>query len=653
MPRNPIYSTGRDAQNMGVNTPAPGAEPKKSYIQSNNNFNLTYKQGATLRYGDVHPFFVMDGLPADRIPFESLHSLRSYTLQAPLENELYMHKSMTMVPMKAILPNTWDRFIVNPTKGDDVPDDVYCNFDVFAPLRIIASGSSPETFVKAVMMAETIFSRGSLLANLKIDFSSIWLRETGSTFDDWFDTVFIPWIKSTQLVVYRELGNGEVQNLKIYDFGISGDQSLYSVANIHTIFECLRDACDFSFYVAPSGESFAIVLNQFKSYINTIAVRSYDFLIDISRPAAYQLSCVACLTDDSIDNIYTDKLYLSLFNDINPPEFFEYNGELIQYDVLSANRLNYWYNQDFSQNASYVVSGYYRMYSLLFGFRRSLKFSDYFIDARPEPYSVGAMSAEVRDGMVSAVDMTVSILRQRFLNWSNRVGNKIFDYIKSLTGVNPSASNDETKYIIHETFPIRGFEVENTGSEQRENLTVTTLLKTEQSKYLYDIELTDYCVLIGLCHFDMERMYIGIVDRLARKSNRFDFFNKFFQYSGDQDISRSELNAAHVGNDLPLAYTTRHMQYKTSVNHATGGFATNALPGWLNTSDFNDSSQSAISSNRGFGINSEFIRNHSEDFDKFYSSLTGVSLGNYFHFSVKFVNQVISSRQMAIAPDIL
>lgn len=647
MPRNPIYTAGRDAQNMGVNTPAKGAEPHKSYIQHNNEFNLTYKQGATLRYADVHPFFVMDGLPADRIPLHSEHLLRSYTLQAPLENELYLHKSMTMVPMKAILPNTWERFIVNPTKGDDVPDDVYCNIDLFPILEFVyrtlqANLLSSEDYVKAVIILETIFSRGSLLANLKIDFSSLWSRlsrieSSYNDFDEWFDTSFFPWLNDTDIYAFYELGDGVRYRISLSD---SSENS--SVVSPHTFFEALRDGCEFHFTSLP--EDLTLQKVYISNVLAAILQEQPNLKFDVSRAVAYQLSCVACLTDDSIDNIYTDSLFRNMMFDIVSPDFFEYNGEPIMYDVFSQNRL-----MAVLETGS-PLSSIYQLFTLLFSFRRSLKFSDYFIDARPEPYSVGAMSSEVKDGMVQAIDVTISILKQRFLNWSNRVGNKFFDYIKTLTGVNPSSSNDETKYIVHETFPVRGFEVENTGSEQRENLTVTTLLKTENSKYLYDIELSDYCILLGLAHFDMERMYVGIVDRLARKENRFDYFNKFFQYSGDQDIKRSELNSAFSNGDEPMAYITRHMQYKTSVNHATGGFATGALPGWLNTADYYDFSLQTLSV---FGINPEFIRNHSVDMDKFYSSLTAVSLGNYFHFSIRFNTIVHASRQMAIAPDIL
>ena len=648
MPRNPMLSRGRDAQNTGVNSPDRSAEPQKNYIQRNNDFDLSYSHLATLRFADVHPFFVMDGLPADRLPFRSYHELRSYTLQSPMMSDIKLHKSFTMVPMQAILPNTWDRFIVNPTKGDDVPDDVYCNYPILAKLRAFVSlmfgnhsaltdAQLSVNFVKCAIALECVFSSGSLLACLGIDFSKLW-----PDFDVYFDTSIVPMLKTLPVKLGVDFGN--ISGTFAMNSDVASSVSATYVENMHDALDFLRDGCDIlasgdnpSSFVREDLDDLCVSILSKLSQLNALNSAVFNYAYDISKPIAYQLSCIQIMTDDSIDDIYTPNLFRQLIYEYTEPAFFTYNGAPIMYDEFSMNRM-------------ISISSIYEFFTLIFSFRKSLKFGDYFIDARPQPYSVGDMSAQVVNGEVSSIDTTRSILAQRFLNWSNRVGNKIHDYILALTGVSPTATTDEPKYIIHEVFDVSGFEVENTADGQRDDVSVTTQLKTQNDRYIFDIEINEYCIILGLAHFDVKRIYTGRVDRSNLKSNRFDFFNKFFQYAGDQDIKRIELSAAISNADDPMAYTTRHMQYKTAVSHAVGGFSNGTLPSWAFV---NDESSELTHGIKPFGINSDFIRNHNSEFDRFYSSLTGYSLGTYFHFIVKFNNIANMNRQMAIAPDIL
>lgn len=653
MPRNPMLSSGRDAQNVGVNRPDRAAEPHKSYIQKENEFDLSHSQFATLRYADVHPFFFMDALPSDQLPFRSFHELRSYTLQSPMLSDLKLHKSFTMVPMEAILPNTWERFIVNPTKGDDVPEDVYCRFPVVGvAVGALAIGMAHEDIpsritdlIKSIIVCESVFSSGSLLASLAMDFSKCW-----PDFDTFFDTVFVPFIKVAPISV--DVNMGDVTYSVTLNQLVADLNSSIMLTNVHDFLDILRDGAKINYALIDdsSYEAEYTALMNYLFGIDSIFSPSIqdlpEFKFDISKPIAYQLSCVQIMTDDSIDDIFTPALFRDMIYELTDPKFFTYNGSPVQYDAFSEAVLFAAVNPDELMSVDKI----YQLYTLLFSYRKSLKYGDYFIDARPEPYAVGDMSAEVKDGSVSAIDSTRSILAQRFLNWSNRVGNKLHDYILALTGVVPTARTTEPKYIIHEVFDVNGFEVENTGSEQRDNVSVTTHLKTQDSRYMFDIQVNDYCIILGLAHFDVKRIYSGGVDRSNLKSNRFDYFNKFFQYAGDQDIKRIELSSALMNPDDAMAYTTRHMQYKTAVSRAVGGFTNGSLPSWAFV---NDETKEEIHGVGLFGINSDFIRNHNGEFDRFYGPLTGYSLGTYFHFIVKFNNIANMKRQMAVAPDIL
>lgn len=125
-----IRSNGPSSEFNGIQVNHKSADPNKSYGQGLNKFNNSYDQAFTLRYADIHPFAIMDCNERDDIPFRSDHDLGTYTLQSPLKSEVNMHKTVALVPYQAILPNTWKRIYVNPTKGDDVPEDAFCDLNL-------------------------------------------------------------------------------------------------------------------------------------------------------------------------------------------------------------------------------------------------------------------------------------------------------------------------------------------------------------------------------------------------------------------------------------------------------------------------------------------------------------------------------------------
>lgn len=126
-------------------------------------------------------------------------------------------------------------------------------------------------------------------------------------------------------------------------------------------------------------------------------------------------------------------------------------------------------------------------------------------------------------------------------------------------------------------------------------------------------------------------------------------FNKFFQYQGDQSIFRKELNARWLTfPDLNFAYTLRYMEYKQRASIATGGFVSH-LPAYAFVTDNGSVGDFRADQN----ISPEYIRSRPSEFDRFYSALTGASLGSYFHFIVRYVNECNAERPMEYAPSVL
>lgn len=663
-----IRSNGPSAEFNGIQVNHKSADPNKSYGQGLNKFNNSYDQAATLRYADIHPFAVLDCNERDDIPFRSDHDLGTYTLQSPLKSEVNMHKTIALVPYQAILPNTWKRIYVNPTKGDDVPEDAFCDLNLVKQWKdyrqyFITQYQSLDDdqlkfqlLIEFLVATESIFSSGSLLSAFKMNFHSFFtsVRDSDSRYDEatnlpLFDFLFDEMFS----ILFGEDGVGisiyksdeDFAPLRLttryvtpsYEFS-----SLYQVVTPHVILDHLRDRNYDRINSGLVGDVYVDVSTILPILYD--AIISFDILLDgyytsLERPIAYQLAVAKFMSDDSIDNIFDASTFRNNFSALmDYGDFFEWNGQPFIYDIFSRHNLEKAFKPETFADAC----------SLLFSFRKSLKYGDYFISSRPNAYAVGDVNAPVINNFVSAIDITQSISEQRFTNWNNRVGMSYNEYVKGLTGSDVMPDITEPLFVSHEVFRLSGFEVENTGAAQQQSGTnsVTTLLRSSKSDWMFDIGITDVCVLVGLAHFDMKRLYTRTMDRAVMKKNRFDFFNKFFQYTGDQDIKHIELDAAHSESAI-FSYITRYMQYKQQVSHATGGFL-GPLRSWANVAQ---NSREFVNYGR---INSDFIRNSNGDFDIFYGSVTGYSLGTYFHFAVYFHNDFSEMRRaMDIAPDIL
>lgn len=651
MPKNPIYSSGRiDAQNNGLTHENPATNPQKKYLQKLNKFNNSYKFANTERFADVSPFMYLDCVSRDIIPFRSTHQLSSYTLKSPMMDEIYKHKFYSLVPYRAILPNTWEIFYVNPTKGDDVPDDVYCNVNIlnawnnyFKFVRDIPDNTAKALHIVQFFIAtESIFSTGSLLNSLKYNFWPYLYLSSDDNFDNLFDRFagnigFISLDREVQPGLFETIKGSDVtgmsyarlvSNRTILDILRSGDYNRTSLNVPSSLHQSLFDL--FDDFITLKEESF----DNF--FVSGSSMAGYD--VDLSAVIAYQITCVSQVTDASIDYIFNANLFRNiLFPLPDNIEVFNYNGRTFLYETFSKKYL---------ESLWFSTVEFYDTCCKLFSFAKSLKFGDYFTQMRPEPYGVGDLTLSTTE--LDAVNITRRIVYQRFLNWNNRVGPKYEDYHKEMTGMDPVPDPTEPSLINHTKSIVGSYEVENTSEAQLvDQNSVTTLLRDKDASFAFDIVVSEPSILLGLSSYDMQRLYTRIMDRSHLKEDRFDFFNHMLQYTGDQDIKSTELDSRQSPN-APIGYNTKDIHYKMQVSHASGGFINN-LKSWAFTTEDTDNDMSL-----SFGISPDFIRNYNSDFDRFYSSLSGYSLGNYFHFILKYTNDFSDmQRAMAVAPDIL
>ncbi len=663
---NPLYQTN-DSPNSATQPTKAVNRQGVSVPRSHNTFDMSYFMYKTQHYGTLEPFFVMEGVAGDKIPLQSSHDVRTFPMSSPFLSKLKLNKDYFMVPMQAILPNTWEYIFKNPSQGDDVPDDAYCHLSLeglFISLfnlqnsfvdKFSGNPNACVHYLGVTLLLDLIFSSGGLLYNLGYNTSRVAKIQnsvgTVYSFDQYID------------ICYNYL------NVRSFSISLDGKTFNYVLDptkqdNSHT-------------YV--SKHQMIDLFRQYYPYINSsdivvaggIVPQKFSFLqesfltdVDLSRVFAYQLACYQYYVNPQVDFIYNSQLWrdnlFTLFNNANQTYsgssfassfyFFDLNGISVPYDFCSKHFLNRILSYLENLTVDSPLASIYSLLSTIFGYNSSLKFGDYFTDCRTRPYAPGDMNAPVVGNNVSAIDITKSISMQRFLNSVVRVGNNFADYLRGIFGTTPSPDYHFPKFISHQEFDISGFEVANT-SENQGNL--VTNLKSQDDKFAFEVDVDMPCILIGISYFIMPSVYSQTIDRHYFHLDRFDMFNPMLQFIGDQPVDYKELTTYYYnagGSDDTFGYQSRFAEYKQRYSIATGGFSDH-LPAWAYVVD------KVIGSERNilpFSKQSPyFIRSLSSDFDRFLSGLSGNSLGHDFHFIVVYNNKCVCNRPMEVNPNIL
>ena len=410
------------------------------------------------------------------------------------------------------------------------------------------------------------------------------------------------------------------------------------------------------FFSAVSGLTFT---NADSSKNGNIAFTPYEdsegnpITYDIAPLVAYQQLCAQFFTVDAIDNLFNSDLWMKNAESIlhRIPSFstyamFDYNGTNVLHDTFSLHYLEGVFNY-LGNDESWSDDNCCKFIYNLFGYQNSLLYGDYVTGGRLEPLAVGDVTIQLADSNVNIVDISKSGWKTRFLNFVNRFGAQIQDYIRGLFGVTPGQLQPMPKFIAHESTPIAGYEVENTTTGDVSSPTTqqgysVTLLNSRSSNYAFDVYVDTPSWIIGVVSFDMQRFYDCITERQAFCHDRFDEFNPFLQNLGDQAMYIAEINPLTSTPEDPVMYHLRDTEWKQRVPVARGAFVKsyqNLLPAWARVVDLKD-----------FKLDSESIRNKNSDIDEFFMSLSHVSFGNYFHFIAFIYNDLESDRPMQYKP---
>ena len=669
---NPSNSTVESGKTAGVTPVNPQSDVKVNTSQGLNDFTMSYQNLLTARYGEITPFFVFDAIGRDRVNLSSSHEVRTTTLQSPMMSSLRMRKTYASMPYSGILPNTWQYIFTNPKKGDDVPDDVFPMLDVANLITQITSKftnlSAPfnleSDLFHRFLLFYSIFSSGGLLNYLGCHINPS--RNTDiSVFERYVDDLI------TALGTSALVGKTISFNLGNNNSIVNPDSKLQkltftaNLADNRRIFYALIQHPDY--VVDTPSDIPADSLPAWKSivtYLNAISTQQNSFSekINVSRLVAYQQICAQYYTNDNVDNLYSAELYMSnqkslcylAYDSVSEaPKFFRYNGVPVYYDVFSSHfldRLVQALTSTISPGThdsqdTYTAGDYAFLFFMnLFTFRESLKYADYFMAGRTRPLAVGNVEINVNlepgvGASVSAIDINKNLWIQRFLNAVNRTASNIIEYTKSIFGYDVPKDYHTPNFILTSSEFISGVETTNTASEQGD---VTLNIKSQNSRYEFDVFIDNPCIIFGLCSFEFTPCYDKGISRFFFHKDRFDMFNPYLQHIGDQEIYVSEYDSESTGEgNVPFAYAERYAEYKHRVNEAHGGFSYN-LPSWSFLTTYGKSP-----------INSDVVRCHPFEMDKYYKELSYSGLAGYYHFIISFMNNCDTLRAMNKYPDLL
>lgn len=445
--------------------------------------------------------------------------------------------------------------------------------------------------------------------------------------------------------------------------------STLSDADVDTLYNSLH-ALLLDYY-NPTANSGVFATTQFENFITALSTHDEARYFSLRPVIAYQMACAQFFSNTAIDDIYTAKQWLSdtrswvsdhldiqrLGPDNPYPscEFFSVNGCTYQFDEFATKRvtafLSVYGKISTTGELNGVLLNVYKYIENLFGIRQSLRYPDYFTSSRTQPLAIGDVTTTVNENKVSAININQSLWMQRLLNAVNRTSQNIYEYLKSMDGVEPQRKAPQPYFLASEEFNISGQEVENTANNQG---AVTTLLRSENSNFAFKAFIDEPSYIIGVTYFNALSVYDSLRPLHWEQNDRFDWFNSYMQHIGDQpvmlrEIASEPLNSTQLFGDQfaegVFGYQLRYAQYKFDNSIALGGFINGALPGWsLICRPFGRAGSVVFS--KSPTISEQFIRNDDYAFDQLYSSLTGTNPATRFHFVIaQYSDEIVNSKQ--------
>lgn len=671
-------------------------------------YDLSHSTFITPRFGEVTPTMDLHTVSGDRFVVSDKTKTILNRINGNLLNELQQYIDSFYVPMRCLFPINYEKLIPNPTKGDDLPNSALPQFPISrfvydylnsekqvslsyqGTTNTIAyntiynfTSSTSDIPLNVVGFARLlglafILSRGQLLDYFNLQFDGFEVTKN-SILQGHIDTLFNELYKLLDPDGETPLKYVTVNpGLTINQFTVPiFNGEVYDVEKLRDVIFSSYEAGKYLYFdITSAPQSLLTAAATLRAYLNQIFSGNYgssdatafitnldasatpfqdELFINLSVPLAYQQTICQYYTRDSIDNIYNADLYMQLLRSIMFPSTsgfsseptFDYNGVATEYDLISTGATFY----SLLYSSSSRPGRYNRMWAFmmnLFVMRRSLRYGDYFSTARPRQLAVSDQLSISTDNGVSPIDVTKSLLTQRYLNAVNYVGSSFIPYMQSIMGVTPTTDNCEPKFLAHRTISLVNDVTTNTGEEQGKQ---TTNIVGYSDDMAFDVFIDDFGVILSLCSFDVLPVYTSGIDSTFHFADRFDYFNSMLQNIGDQQIRTSELVGFPQFRNISFGWTMRNAEYKFKLNKAHGAFCNNQLNGFLLKYPLYDYSlDENIDETK---INPDFIRDKPVYLDRVVPVITGVSPADYYHFVISCHNKVKAARKIQLTPPVL
>lgn len=660
----------------------------------NTTFPINYHLYGTYRFGEYGYCFGFNGLAGDKVKVHQRCTVDTYSLKAPLLTPITMQRTYIQVPRMAIIPNAWDNIYTDPKFGDDIDASQYGTSvpasvinsitdqittsvkQTIIDFRNTVTGQTPTVdsirngisdIINYLTIAELIFSNGSLINAMGAHLNILW-KDRKKTFDERFEEIINSLTKNFGSWTVEINNNDQYEIiLNPTESGLENIKTFASVGTILTInqlLEKLRDGDKMNLLSAHNTNGNILTnynqwtplftdFNEIADDIDEWQEGAHEITkpIDIAPLWAYQLSCAEFFTNDNVDYIYNAEKFrnyikglIIMHNGGTLPTdmFYTLNGIRYEADALSSKAFQFiLFDLDYD-----VISTERRAYIFaLLKYNRSLKYKDYFTGSRTRPMAIGNAEIEVNQDVVQVIDMAKAVQKTRFWTIVNKIPRDIKGYTKGIFGTDVAPDWHNPLYLGKIREVVYGQEVENTGEAQlTEPMTRTTTLKNEGKGIRFDFQLDRNSIIIGFLSFDINRVYTRGIKRDFFHVDRYDMYNPYLQYTGDQEIYGEEYDARH---GQTFGYQGNYMEFKQHNNDAFGGFIT-ALKGWTFMDRYVEIEKGWQAENTNIGP--DFIRSKPSELDRFYISLTGKSMSNYFHFIVDTYTEVTANRKMSYNP---
>ena len=547
------------------------------------------------------------------------------------------------------------------------------------------SGVTAGVMFRYLNWLSSVFSAGSLVAQLGTNFWAIARTKlAGHYVDELYDSAinaFVTALASDSDVVMKvTFGSGNAYRVLTSlsdDFTGRVNNSAVVAISFRRFLELIKDDPVFTIdFIKGSDQDYAITFTfsdfdlYFRGYSNVV-----DSDLNIDSLAAYQLAVSHFFTNDKVDYVYSAELYRqnlsdaasylanSIYGDRNKFDYkFSYNGQYYLYDEFSSFKVSTVISTVFTSIASLVSSNLstaidreiqlLNYWNLIFNIRNSLRYMDYFVGAKTRPLGVtDNVNVPVVSSQVSMINVAVGKAYTKLALAVGRVGRKTKKYMNEILHVDVNRDYHNPWFLAHTEDLIGSYETENTNVNPEDAgsgdvQTTISNIRSNSSKYAFEIDVDCESIIICLMSFDMERIYTRTSTRFNRHVDRYDGFIPELQFIGDQPIYQNELDVC-CQKSLNFGYRERNAEYKQVVNRAFGAFAIKGvLPGWLMIAADRADSCGEVK------LSPSFIRSYPYEFDKFYISLTGKSNATYFHFIIKNTNYLSIDRPMIAKPQI-